>query len=148
MTVNSPMDDVRAQYEALPYPPRDPRDEAIRLITGLAAEKPGRQVKLANRLFGHQGFTFLPEFTNRLASAFAAPLERVDYGYTPASNRQWRQELVASGQDEYYNYDGLYQVPTLDEVLRGSQELPRWMGWRLRLLVLAVLTGCAVVFMV
>ena len=34
MTVNSPMDDVRAQYEALPYPPRDPRDEAIRLITG------------------------------------------------------------------------------------------------------------------
>lgn len=34
MTVSSPMDDVRAQYEALPYPPRDPRDEAIRLITG------------------------------------------------------------------------------------------------------------------
>jgi SAM-dependent methyltransferase len=34
MTVTSPMDDVRAQYEALPYPPRDPRDEAIRLITG------------------------------------------------------------------------------------------------------------------
>ena len=28
------MDDGRAQYEALPYPPRDPRDEAIRLITG------------------------------------------------------------------------------------------------------------------
>jgi ubiquinone/menaquinone biosynthesis C-methylase UbiE len=34
MTVTSPLDDVRAQYEALPYPPRDPRDEAIRLITG------------------------------------------------------------------------------------------------------------------
>src|ERR1043165_8755782 len=34
MTVPSPMDDVRAQYEALPYPPRDPRDEGIRLITG------------------------------------------------------------------------------------------------------------------
>ena len=34
MTVPSPLDDVRAQYEALPYPPRDPRDEAIRLITG------------------------------------------------------------------------------------------------------------------
>ncbi|MPZ30440.1 MAG: methyltransferase [Rhodospirillales bacterium] len=28
------MDDVRAQYEALPYPPRDPLDEANRLITG------------------------------------------------------------------------------------------------------------------
>ncbi len=34
MTVSSPLDDVRAQYEALPYPPRDPRDEASRLITG------------------------------------------------------------------------------------------------------------------
>ncbi len=34
MTVSSAVDAVRAQYEALPYPPRDPRDEAIRLITG------------------------------------------------------------------------------------------------------------------
>jgi SAM-dependent methyltransferase len=34
MTVSSSLDNVRAQYEALPYPPRDPRDEAIRLITG------------------------------------------------------------------------------------------------------------------
>src|SRR6516162_7688052 len=34
MSVPSPLEDVRAQYEALPYPPRDPRDEAIRLITG------------------------------------------------------------------------------------------------------------------
>ena len=34
MSVPQPMDDVRAQYETLPYPPRDPRDEAIRLITG------------------------------------------------------------------------------------------------------------------
>ena len=31
---SSPLDDVRAQYEALPYPPRDPREEAVRLITG------------------------------------------------------------------------------------------------------------------
>ena len=34
MTVSSSLDHVRAQYEALPYPPRDPRDEAIRLVTG------------------------------------------------------------------------------------------------------------------
>src|SRR5471032_1490561 len=34
MTVPSPVDGVRAQYEELPYPTRDPRDEAIRLITG------------------------------------------------------------------------------------------------------------------
>ncbi|MCW5554525.1 MAG: hypothetical protein KIS67_20495 [Verrucomicrobiae bacterium] len=31
-----------------------------------------------------------------------------------ASNRQWRQNTVAgTGQDEYYTYDGLYQVSTL-----------------------------------
>jgi SAM-dependent methyltransferase len=34
MTAPSPMEDVRAQYDALPYPARDPRDEAVRLITG------------------------------------------------------------------------------------------------------------------
>jgi SAM-dependent methyltransferase len=34
MTESSAVNSVRAQYEALPYPPRDPRDEAIRLITG------------------------------------------------------------------------------------------------------------------
>ncbi len=34
MTVSQPLDEVRAQYEALPYPPRDPREEAARLITG------------------------------------------------------------------------------------------------------------------
>lgn len=34
MTDSSAVSDVRAQYEALPYPARDPRDEAIRLITG------------------------------------------------------------------------------------------------------------------
>src|SRR5579872_4226542 len=34
MTVSQPLDEVRAQYEALPYPPRDPREEAVRLITG------------------------------------------------------------------------------------------------------------------
>jgi hypothetical protein len=34
MTVPSPLEDVRAQYEALPYPARDPGDEAVRLITG------------------------------------------------------------------------------------------------------------------
>src|SRR6201985_2296464 len=34
MTVSQPLDEVRAQYEALPYPPRAPREEAVRLITG------------------------------------------------------------------------------------------------------------------
>jgi len=34
MSVASSVDRVRAQYEALPYPARDPREEALRLITG------------------------------------------------------------------------------------------------------------------
>jgi RHS repeat-associated protein len=44
-------------------------------------------------------------------------LERVKYGYSEASNRVWRQNTVAEGlsanQDEYYTYDGLYQISTL-----------------------------------
>ena len=52
----------------------------------------------------------------------SSELERVDYGFTRASNRQWRQELVASGQDEYYNYDGLYQVAASNRgALNGSK---------------------------
>jgi SAM-dependent methyltransferase len=47
MTVPSPMDEVRAQYEALPYPPRDPRDEAIRLITGT----PSHMLEINHYLF-------------------------------------------------------------------------------------------------
>jgi RHS repeat-associated protein len=45
--------------------------------------------------------------------------ERVKYGYDRASNRQWRQNTVAaSGQNEFYTYDGLEQVKTLK---RGTQ---------------------------
>ncbi|RZI79207.1 MAG: histidine kinase [Rubrivivax sp.] len=39
-------------------------------------------------------------------------------------------------------------VPTLDEVLQGSHDLPRWIGWRLRMLVGAVLMGCVLVLLV
>lgn len=40
--------------------------------------------------------------------------ERVQYGFDRASNVQWRDNLVAAGgQDEYYTYDGLYQLKTL-----------------------------------
>lgn len=41
-------DPVRTQYEALPYPPRDPRDEAKRLITG----SPSRLPELNHYVFG------------------------------------------------------------------------------------------------
>jgi len=40
-------DPVQAHYEALPYPPRDPRDEAKRLITG----SPSRLIELNHYVF-------------------------------------------------------------------------------------------------
>ncbi len=44
--------------------------------------------------------------------------ERVKYGFDRAGNRQWRENTVAtSNQDEYYTYDGLYQ---LDSLKRGN----------------------------
>jgi SAM-dependent methyltransferase len=41
-------DPVHRQYEALPYPPRDPRDETKRLITG----SPSRPMELNHYVFG------------------------------------------------------------------------------------------------
>jgi RHS repeat-associated protein len=50
-----------------------------------------------------------------LLTSSGAALERVQYGFDRASNRQWRDNLVAaSGQDEYYTYDGLYQLTNYD----------------------------------
>lgn len=37
---------------------------------------------------------------------------------------------------------------TLDEALQGDNPLPRWIGWRLRLLVGVILGGCLLVFLV
>ena len=42
------VDPVHQQYEALPYPPRDPRDEAKRLVTG----SPSRLIELNHYVFG------------------------------------------------------------------------------------------------
>lgn len=44
------MSDVKAQYEAYPYPERDPMDEAKRLITG----SPSHPLELDHHLFGGQ----------------------------------------------------------------------------------------------
>lgn len=64
------------------------------LIQSLRAEKPGRQVSLANRLFGQKAYGFLPAFTARLAAGFDAPLEEVDYG-TPELARNRINSWVA-----------------------------------------------------
>jgi YD repeat-containing protein len=61
----------------------------------------------------------------RWINSSGTALERVKYGYDRASNRIWRDNLVADGlsanQDEYYTYDGLYQLVTLKRgTLTGS----------------------------
>jgi len=45
------------------------------------------------------------------SSSTGTPIDAWQWGYNEASNRTWKQNLVASsGQDESYGYDGLYQV--------------------------------------
>ena len=39
------------------------------------------------------------------------------------------------------------ETATLDEALQGSSQLPRWIGWRLRMLVGIILAGCVLVFL-
>ncbi|MCB1202877.1 MAG: RHS repeat-associated core domain-containing protein [Verrucomicrobiae bacterium] len=44
-------------------------------------------------------------------SSTGTPIDAWQWGYNEASNRTWKKNLVAaSGQDESYGYDGLYQV--------------------------------------
>jgi RHS repeat-associated protein len=44
-------------------------------------------------------------------SSTGTPIDAWQWGYNEASNRTWKKNLVAaSGQDEAYGYDGLYQV--------------------------------------
>jgi hypothetical protein len=45
----------------------------------------------------------------------ATDLERIQYGFDEAGDRRWRKNAVAAtGQDEFYTYDGLYQLKNLD----------------------------------
>ena len=44
-------------------------------------------------------------------SSTGTPIDAWQWGYNEVSNRTWKKNLVAaSGQDEAYGYDGLYQV--------------------------------------
>ena len=57
----------------------------------------------------------------------SSTVERVRYGYNPGGSRTWRQEVVASGQDELYSYDRLQRLVnmgrgTLDSV-KGSLDV-------------------------
>ena len=45
------------------------------------------------------------------STSSSTPIDAWQWGYNEASNRTWKKNLVAaSGQDEAYGYDGLYQV--------------------------------------
>ena len=49
-----------------------------------------------------------------LINGTTTALERVDYGFDQDNNRQWRNNQVAGTlQDEYYGYDGLQRLLTL-----------------------------------
>ena len=57
------------------------------IIDSLRAEKPGRQVRLANRLFGQKNYGFVADYTALLEKGFDAPLEEVDYEGDPEKAR-------------------------------------------------------------
>ena len=61
--------------------------------------------------------------TGSSSSSAAAAIVRVDYGYDQDNNRQWRNNLAAgTGQDEYYTYDGLQRLLTLQRgTLNGGK---------------------------
>jgi len=58
-----------------------------------------------------------------VTTSSGAVRDRFQWGYDPSSNRTWRENLAAaSGQDEFYRYDGLYQ---LTEFARGNLNINR-----------------------
>jgi RHS repeat-associated protein len=65
-------------------------------------------------------------------SSSGADLERVQYGFDRADNRLWRKNVVAAtGQDEFYGYDGLDQLQalqrgTLNSGKTGISGTPSW----------------------
>ena len=44
----------------------------------------------------------------------SADRDRYQYGYDRASNRIYRDNLTASGKDEFYTYDGINRLTTFD----------------------------------
>ncbi|MCB1202884.1 MAG: RHS repeat-associated core domain-containing protein [Verrucomicrobiae bacterium] len=59
---------------------------------------------------GYDRFSRVQEMRWQNSSA-GTPIDAWQWGYNEASNRTWKKNLVAaSGQDEAYGYDGLYQV--------------------------------------
>ena len=58
-----------------------------------------------------------------IKASISTVLDQFQWGYDRASNRKWKENKVASSdQDEHYNYDGLYQVKEFD---RGNLNINR-----------------------
>jgi RHS repeat-associated protein len=73
-------------------------------------------IKLAGEANGDGGdqYTGLDRFNRiddiRWINNSNADINRYKYGFDRAGNRLWRQNVIVSGLDEQYVYDGLYQV--------------------------------------
>ncbi len=67
--------------QVLHFSPENPQTDPgfASLVDQLGAEKPGRQIRVANRLFAQKDFAFYPEFTSQVRDWFHAPLEQVDF---------------------------------------------------------------------
>jgi RHS repeat-associated protein len=95
-------------------------------------------IKLSGEPVGDGGdqYTGLDRF-NRIVdirwlqgSAHTA-VDRYQYGFDRASNRRYRHNATGSGWDEYYTYDGLYQLKdlqrgTLNGTNTGISGTPSW----------------------
>ena len=65
-----------------------------------------------------------------IKTSTGAALERVQYGFDQAGNRQWRDNLVASGgQDEAYTYDGLSQLAKLQRGTLDASHVITSVAW-------------------
>lgn len=57
------------------------------LVDGLNQEKPGRQIRVANRLFGQKGYAFAQAFLRQVEQVFKAPLEELDFSSAAEPSR-------------------------------------------------------------
>jgi len=114
-------------------------------IVVAASAQPGTEltyIKLAGEPNGDGGdpYTGWDRFSRLIdqrwiTTGTGTALERTQYGYDQAGNRLWRANLVAesagANQDEYYTYDGLYQLKqlqrgTLNGGRTGISGTPTW----------------------
>ena len=64
----------------------------------------------------YAGFDRFGRVTRQLWKDYGADANRAhyNYGYDRSSNRKWRENVPASGKDEYYTYDRLNRLTSMD----------------------------------